>query len=106
MSSRPQTIVVPAAAMQLVAAAAAGAHHVLGEALLRAMALEVVVVAAQHDARVTCQPVPERIEVGRPGVRACAVARPVPERDAAVARACQGVLEPVDLGGVGPVRCL
>ena len=93
--------------MERVAAAPAGADHVLRDAALRAVALEVVVVAAQHDARVAGEPVPERVEVGRAAVGALAVAGAVPEGDAAVAlRARERALEPAHLRRAGAVRSL
>src|SRR5918999_2474292 len=94
-------------AVEHVAAAAAGAGHVLRDPLLRAVALEIVVVPAEHDAGAAGEPVPERLKVGRAAVGALAVARAVPERDAAVACGALGPpLEPADLRRAGPVRGL
>src|SRR5918995_1627980 len=92
--------------VQGVARPAAGPHHVLADATARAVALEVVVVAAQDDARAAGEAVPERVEVGGIPVGARAVARSVPERDPAVAGAFERALEPAELWRAGPVLSL
>ena len=84
--------------MQEVARAPSGAHDVLRDVALRAVPLQVVVMAAEHDPCVPGEPVPQRVEVGRVTVCALAVAGAMPEGDAAVAlRAGERALEPGDL---------
>src|SRR6185503_19631149 len=58
------------------------------------------------DASMAREGVPERVEVRSSAVRALAVARPVPEGDAAVTRLLQRRAQPAQLGRVGSMRRL
>src|SRR5436190_16945664 len=92
------------AAIDAIEAVPAGARNELGCPAARSKALHVVLVAVEDERRPAGERVPERLHVGLiPMDDARAVARAVPEGEAAGPRASDPRAEPLELAGTGTV---
>src|SRR4051794_34050614 len=88
-------------AMERVATPAPGAGDEDRRPAESAQALEVVVVAVQHQAHAAAHRTPQRLQVRSIAMPAGAEARPVPERDPAVSPAPQAPPKPAQLAAEG-----
>lgn len=92
--------------VELIVAVPPGARHELGQAVDRDVSLHVVLVAVDHQGGMTLKRVPEGLDVRLVVVPSDAVARAMPEGEAAGSPLSKLRSEPPQLGRSALVRAL